>query len=79
MSWREEITIEMQRARAAATSGNAGKARTSARRAVGIALTEHQRKVQGRNYGTDVIGQLRGLAADSTVDDSVRAAAERLQ
>ena len=79
MSWLEDVHAELQRAKAAERSGNAGKVRTSARRAAGIALAEFQRRFPEKNYGSDFISQLRGFAADITVNTEARAAAERLQ
>jgi hypothetical protein len=78
VNWLEEVRLELQRAEAAKQSGNAGKARTSARRGVGIALTEFQRMHREKNYGKDFIGQLRGFSSDPSVPEEVRAAAERL-
>ena len=79
MRWFEEVQAELQRARIAERSGNAGKVRTSARRAAGIALAEFQRRFPEKNYGSDFIGQLRGFAEDGSVDAGARAAAQRLQ
>ncbi len=79
MNWLDEINQELQRAEAAERNGNAGKVRTSARRAVGIALVELQRRIPEKNYGRDFISQLRGLATDETVPEEARFAADRLQ
>lgn len=70
---------ELSRGEAAARTGKAGLARTSARRGVGIALAELQRKFPEKNYGRDFIGQLRGIAEDLSVPEEVRLAAGRLQ
>jgi hypothetical protein len=70
---------ELGRGEAAARSGNAGLARTSARRGVGIALAELQRKFPEKNYGRDFISQLRGIAEDPSVPEEARLAAGRLQ
>ena len=79
MNWLDDVNAELQRAEAAERSGNSGKARTSARRAVGIALMELQRRVPEKNYGRDFITQLRGLAGDHSVPEEARLAADRLQ
>lgn len=78
MNWLDEVHVELQRAEAAKRSGNAGKMRTSARRGVGIALAELQRRNPERKYGQDFIGQLRSFAADLSVPEEARLAAERL-
>jgi hypothetical protein len=79
MDWLDEVTQELERAAAAERSGNSGKVRTSARRAVGIALMELQRRIPEKNYGRDFISQLRGFAADNSVPEEARLAADRLQ
>jgi HEPN domain-containing protein len=79
MNWLDEIKRELQRAEAAARSGNPGKVRTSARRAVGFALVELQRRMPEKNYGRDFITQLRNFAGDQSVPEEARLAADRLQ
>ena len=79
MNWREGVQLELQRASEADRNANLGKARTSARRAVGIAVTELQRRLPDKHYGRDFIGQLRGIAADELIPETVRFAADRLQ
>jgi hypothetical protein len=79
MNWLDDVTVELQRAEAAERSGNSGKARTSARRAVGIALSELQRRIPEKNYGRDFISQLRGFAGEESVPEEARLAADRLQ
>ncbi|TSA19258.1 hypothetical protein D4R75_10280 [bacterium] len=79
MNWLEGVRLELQRAAEAGRNANLGKARTSARRAVGIAVTELQRKLPEKQYGRDFIGQLRGIAADESIPEKVRFAADRLQ
>ncbi len=78
MHWLEEIAIELGRGMEAQREGNAGKARTAARRAVGFAVAEYQRRGM-KYYGTDVMQQLRGIAGDKTLPGEVRDAANRLQ
>jgi len=79
MNWLDEVTQELEGAEAAERSGNSGKVRTSARRAVGIALSELQRRIPEKNYGRDFISQLRGFARDTSVPEEARLAADRLQ
>jgi hypothetical protein len=79
MNWLDEVTVELERAEAAERSGNSGRVRTSARRAVGIALLELQRRIPEKNYGRDFISQLRGFARDKSVPEQARLAADRLQ
>ncbi len=78
MNWRDEVKVELERAAAAERGGNSGKVRTSARRAVGIAVMELQRRIPGKRYGGDFISQLRGFASDESVPEEARLAAERL-
>lgn len=79
MNWMEYVQFELQRAREAERQGNSGKARTSARRAVGLAVEELQKRFPGTIYGKDFIAQLRSLAADPAVPRDAREAADRLQ
>ena len=79
MKWRDEIELELTRAREAERNGNQGRARTSARRAVGIAIVELQRRFPEKQYGKDFMTQLRSLASDPAIPERVRIAADRLQ
>lgn len=79
MKWLEQVERELDRAVEAEHSGNRGKARTSARRAVGIAVEELQRRLPDTHYGRDFIGSIRGIALDTSVPEDVRKAADRLQ
>jgi uncharacterized protein (UPF0147 family) len=79
MSWMDAIDAEFNRGREAAVQGNEGKVRTSARRAVGIAVTEYQRRLGSIRYGKDVMAQLRSITDDTTLASEVREAARRLQ
>lgn len=79
MMWMESVQLELRRAREAQQQGNSGRARTSARRAVGFGLEELQKRTAGINYGRDFIAQLRSLAADPAVPQTAREAADRLQ
>jgi hypothetical protein len=79
MKWQDDIALELTRAKEAERSGNQGRARTSARRAVGIAIVELERRFPEKQYGRDFMTQLRSLASDPTTPEHVRNAAERLQ
>jgi hypothetical protein len=79
MNWLESVHLELERGAEAERQGNHGRARTSARRAVGIAIAELQRRFPDKTFGHDFIGQLRSLARDPEVKESVRDAADRLQ
>ena len=79
MNWMESVNLELERGAEAERQGNQGKARTSARRAVGIAIEELQRRFPEKTFGRDFIGQLRSLASDPEAGESIRSAADRLQ
>jgi hypothetical protein len=79
MSWKEDVVLEMTRAREAQQQGNGGKVRTAARRSVGIALAELMRRFPEPTYGRDYVAQLRSLAMDERVPQAARDAAMRLQ
>jgi hypothetical protein len=79
MNWLEGVQLELRRAAEADRNSNLGKVRTSSRRAVGIAVTELQRRLPEKHYGRDFIGQVRGIAADESIPEKVRSAAHRLQ
>jgi hypothetical protein len=78
VGWLDEIETELHRGMEAEQTGNAGRARTAARRAVGFALTEYQKRGT-KQYGADVMKQLRGIAGDESLPGEVRDAANRLQ
>jgi hypothetical protein len=79
MNWRDEIDQEFARAREAERAGNQGKVRTSARRAVGIAIVELEKRFPEKKYGRDFMTQLRSFALDTAIPEHVRNAADRLQ
>jgi hypothetical protein len=79
MKWRDEIDLELARAKEAERNGNHGRARTSARRAVGIAIVELEKRFPEKQYGRDFMTQLRALASEPTIPAHVRNAADRLQ
>ena len=69
------VKDEMTEARAAFRSGEIGRARTCARRAVGMAL---RIKYGSGNYADTFIDALRRMALDESFSTDVRAAAKRL-
>ena len=79
MKWRDEIEQELRRAREAERNGNQGRARTSARRAAGIAIVELEKRFPEKQYGGDFMMQLRSFASDPATPEHVRNAADRLQ
>jgi hypothetical protein len=79
MGWIDDVNLELARALEAERAGNTGKARTSARRAVGYAISELQRRFPQRQYGGDFMRQLRSFSHDTTLPLVVRHAAVRLQ
>lgn len=74
----DRIEHELGTARAALRSGNDGKARVCARRAVGQALTWFLSHHPLAGWGADAIGQLRHLRDEPTFPQDVRGAAARL-
>lgn len=78
MNWVDQLETEIGWGREAEAAGNAGRARTCARRSVGIVVTEYQKRTENK-YGNDVMRQLGGLASDTELPQEVRKAAERLQ
>ena len=76
--WLDKIEVEIDRGRKAERDGTGGKARTAARRAVGLAVTEFQQRRGGKQYGADVMTQLGGIAEDLSLPGEVRDAALRL-
>jgi len=79
VGWIEDVTLELARASEAQKVGNAGRVRTSARRAVGHAISELQKQSPERYYGEEFIRRLRSFAEDGALPEDVRAAAGRLQ
>ena len=79
MNWRDEVDLELTRAKEAERNGNQGRARTSARRAVGIAIAELQKQFPEKQYGNDFMTRLRSFALDPAIPEKARTAAERLQ
>ncbi|MGH7492668.1 MAG: hypothetical protein ACREOO_09765 [bacterium] len=70
---------EIAEARAVQATGNVGRARTCARRAVGMMLREKIGIGQDpRHYAPTFIAGLRKLAVDSAFPEEVRVAAGRL-
>ena len=79
MKWKDEIELELARARDAERNGNQGRVRTSARRAAGIAIVELEKRFPEKQYGRDSMTQLRSFALDVAIPEHVRNAADRLQ
>jgi hypothetical protein len=79
MNWRDELEREFARAKEAELHGNQGRVRTSARRAVGIAIVELEKRFPEKKYGRDFMMQLRSFALDPAIPEHVRSAADRLQ
>jgi len=79
VGWIEDVTLELAKASEAQKLGNAGRARTSARRAAGRAISELQNQEPEKYYGEDFMQQLRCFADDRALPEEVRAAAARLQ
>jgi hypothetical protein len=79
MKWRDEINLELARAREAERNGNQARVRTSARRVVGIAIVELEKRFPEKQYGRDFMTQLRSFALDPAISEHVRNAADRLQ
>ncbi len=74
-----EIDRELARAREAQSSGNAGKARTAARRAVGCALRYWLEKYPHPGYPADTMQQIRKFASEMQIPQGVREALIRLE
>ncbi len=79
MSYTDILARELSTAREAMNTGNHGKARTCARRAVGVAATELQRLDPELRLGADFMTQVRSISQDDSFSEQVRRAAERLQ
>ena len=73
------VEVELRRAREAGQSGNAGKVRTSARRAVGCAMRFRLEKYPRPDYPTDTMQQIRRFASEKHIPPDVREVLLRLQ
>jgi hypothetical protein len=78
MSWSEPIELELRRAEEAERIGNHGRARTCARRAVGLAISELMKSGLLTDYENDFMRQVRRLANDEAMNQELRDAAKRL-
>ncbi len=78
MKRKEEIGIELNRAREAGHAGNEGRARVSARRAAGIALEELADHIPQYQSTGPIVDRLMSLKQKVEVPDLVREAAGRL-
>ena len=78
MGWRDDVDREMKGIVEALSAGNAGRARTCARSAVGFALAEWEKRDARKAHGTDTMDRLRSFAESSDMPAEPRAAAQRL-
>ena len=78
MAWPSSITRELAGAVAAWNSGNAGKARVCARRAVALADDAWLEQRASPSWSGDAMAHLRRIQQDVSLPPSVRQAAERL-
>jgi hypothetical protein len=76
--WLLDIESERRCAEEARRIGHDGRLRTSARRIAGLALAEHRRMTAGVVTEESFIDLLNACAADETMPEPVRAAAQRL-
>ncbi len=74
-----DIDRELVRAREAQSSGNAGKARTAVRRAVGCALRYWLKKYPHPDYPADTMQQIRRFVSEKQIPPDVQEALLRLQ
>lgn len=70
--------VELMTAEEADMEGNHGKARTCARRAVGFYAQAFLLVKPEKNYGENVISQLKGINEDSEMPEEVKKNAELL-
>ena len=73
-----DVDQEVEGLRIAWKAGNAGKARTTARRAVGMAIAVWLQKNPRPEYGSSFMNFLETLSWDESAPPNVRGAAERL-
>lgn len=78
MTWPTPITRELVGAAAAWKSGNDGKARVCARRAVALADEAWLAQQASPSWSGDAMAHLRRIQQDVSFPSSVRQAAERL-
>ena len=74
----EDVDQELDRLRTAWKTGNAGKARTAARRTVGMAIALWLQKHPRPEYGSSFMNFVETLSWDESAPQNVRGAAERL-
>jgi HEPN domain-containing protein len=77
-NWRERGELELKRAEEALKTGNEGRARVAARRAVALTYEAWNRRAGKAEEGKNSIERLQELAADPRLPVSVRDAAGRL-
>lgn len=75
---KNSIAVEMERARAAISAGNDGKARVCSRRAAGIALQAYYRTTSGAKWSGDAQTLLINASTDAGFPAEVREASVRL-
>jgi len=74
----QRVRAELDRARAALSEGNDGKARVCARRAAGVVLAAHYRSKGGGGWSGDAQTLLVKAASDGAFSPGAREAAVRL-
>ena len=78
MSWQDELEKELQRAKDAEASGNHGRVRVAARRAVGVDANEWLKRRGKSAEGMDTIALLRLIESEDRLPQDIRSAAGRL-
>jgi len=74
-----DIARELAYVREALSTGNTGRARTAARRAVGCALKHWLQKHHHSDYPADMMRQIRRFAAEPQIPPEIREALLRLE
>jgi hypothetical protein len=75
---KQGVTAELERARAALSAGNDGKARVCARRAAGIALRAFYLSAAGEGWKGDTVSLLLKASGDPGIPADARSASLRL-
>jgi hypothetical protein len=70
--WQSQFDLELQRAESARLSGNEGRARVCARRAVGVAIREYYRRSGEDLPGASAYNHLRRLVEEDRLPPQVR-------
>jgi hypothetical protein len=74
-----DVTLELTRAREAESTGNTGRVRAAARRAIGAALRHWLEKYPHPEYTVDSMQQIRRFASEKNIPEAVRDALLRIQ